>query len=324
MQKSYSLGNLCNTLNIQINNRHRASGDALATVRLFELLLQRDNTLGQQKSSKFYNVDASIISNLPEEAGVYYLHNQQGEIIYVGKSKNIRNRVFSHFSNENTSRALKMADEIFDISYELTGSELIALLLESYEIKNHKPKYNRLQRRTTNNSGIFTSVDEYNYICFRVESIESEIPLISFNSNKEAKERLFELSEKYNLCQKLCGLYDSQGACFYYQLKQCKGACIQKEPAEQYNMRAQKMISDLIMEWKNVIVIDKGRTENERSVVQVNNGKYMGFGYIDIDCVQNNIENLVDSIKNYPDNKDIRQIIKTYLRQHNVERIIRI
>jgi len=323
-QKSYSLGNLCNTLNIQINNRHRAAGDALATVRLFELLLQKDKTLGQQKSSKFYNVEASVISNLPEETGVYYLHNQQGEIIYVGKSKNIRTRVFSHFSNENTSRALKMADEIFDISYELTGSELIALLLESNEIKNHKPKYNRLQRRTTNNSGIFTSVDEYNYICFRVESIDKEIPLISFNSNKEAKERLFELSEKYNLCQKLCGLYDSQGACFYYQLKQCKGACIQKEPTEQYNMRAQKMISDLSMEWKNVIVIDKGRTENERSVVQVTNGKYMGFGYIDIDCIQNNIENLVDSIKNYPDNKDIRQIIKTYLRQHNVERIIRI
>lgn len=321
-QSSYSLGNLCNSLNIPLNNRHRASGDALATTRLFEFLLQKDESLGQQKSSKFYNIEASKISGLPEETGVYYFHNQQGDIIYIGKSKDIRSRVFAHFSNESTSRALKMTNEIFDISFELTGSELIALLLESNEIKNYKPKYNRQQRRATSNSGIFTYINEHNYICFRVESIENEIPLISFNSNKEAKERLFELAEEYKLCQKLCGLYESHGACFYYQIQQCNGACIQKEPVGQYNSRAQRMISDLSMEWKDFLVIDKGRTENERSVVQVANEKYMGFGYIDMDCIQNNPENLIDSIKKYPDNKDVKQIIKSYLRQHRVEKII--
>lgn len=144
--KSYSLGKLCDQLNIKIEGRHRAAGDALATVKLFEHLLKTDPTLGMLNSSKFYHIDASVIKNLPEEPGVYYFYDHNGEVIYIGKSKNLRNRVFSHFSNEKSDRTLKMIDEIHHISYELTGSELIALLLESDEIKTQKPKFNRRQR----------------------------------------------------------------------------------------------------------------------------------------------------------------------------------
>jgi DNA polymerase-3 subunit epsilon len=106
--KSYSLGKLCSDLDIRINGRHRAAGDALATVKLFEHLLKTDSTLGQFSSSKFYNIEASIIKNLPEEPGVYYFFDQNGDIIYIGKSTNIRTRVFTHFNNDKTSRAVKM------------------------------------------------------------------------------------------------------------------------------------------------------------------------------------------------------------------------
>ena len=321
--KSYSLGNLCNALNINVSNRHRASGDALATVRLFELLLQKDKTLGQKTNSKFYNIEASKISGLPEDAGVYYFHNQQGDIIYIGKSKDIRSRVFSHFSNESTVKSVKMADEIFDISYEITGSELIALLLESNEIKAHKPKFNRRQRRAQSHCGVFISTNEFGYICFAIENIKDEVPLVAFNSNNEAKDKLYILAEKYNLCQKLCGLYDAAGSCFYYQIKKCNGACVHKEDVEQYNIRAQKMIDELSLNWKNFLVIDKGRNADERSIIQVTNGKYIGFGYIDVDCIQS-ADSLTDCIKSYPDNKDVQQILRSYLRQHNVEKIIKI
>ncbi|MCK5169991.1 MAG: ribonuclease H-like domain-containing protein, partial [Bacteroidales bacterium] len=137
--KSYSLGKLCKELGIKIDGRHRATGDAFATVKLFEHLLKISPSLGQLNSSMFYHIDAKIIKNIPEEPGVYYFHDHNGDIIYIGKSKNIRIRVFSHFSNEKSERALKMVDEIHNISYELTGSELIALLMESDEIKTQKP-----------------------------------------------------------------------------------------------------------------------------------------------------------------------------------------
>lgn len=321
--KSYSLGKLCTDLGIIIDGRHRAVGDAYATVKLFEHLLKIDPTLDKVGSSKFYNVSADLIKSLPEEAGVYYFHNQAGDIIYVGKSKNIKTRVFSHFSNENTERALKMCDEVHDISYELTGSELIALLLESHEIKVQKTKYNRKQRRSTSHYGVYQFTNENGYICFKTEAIKNEFPVVSFYSAKEAREKMYQLSEKYELCQKLCGLYDASGACFYYQIKQCKGACVGEEPSIEYNKRVQEMLDELSYNWQNFFIIDKGRNDDEKSVVKIENGKYLGFGYVDTEFNGKNIDNLSDAIKPYPDNKDIQQIIRTYLRHNSVEMIFK-
>ncbi|MFO7829317.1 MAG: GIY-YIG nuclease family protein, partial [Bacteroidales bacterium] len=308
--------------NIPVNGRHRAAGDALATVKLFELLLKTDPTLAGLKSGKFFNINTSIIKNLPDATGVYYFHNQQGDIIYIGKSRNIRTRVLSHFNNEKTSRAIKMVDEIFDITYELTGSDLIAQLLESDEIKNHKPKYNRRQRRKTNHYGIYSYRNEFGYVCFKIDKIGEDLPLISFNSAREARERFFLLSEKHQLCQKLCGLYETGGPCFYYQLQQCKGACIQKEPAHDYNHRVNELIKQLSYDFQSFFIIDQGRTGVEKCVVKIENGKYFGFGYIDHDLINNDTEILSDVIKKYPDNKDVQQIIRTYLKQYSVEKII--
>jgi len=321
--RSYSLGKICADLGIVIDGRHRAAGDALATVKLFEHLLKTDSTLGHLNSSKFYHIDASIIKSLPEEPGVYYFHDHNGDVIYIGKSKNLKTRVFSHFSNEKTPKALKMVDEIHNISYELTGSELIALLLESDEIKTQKPKYNRRQRRASSHYGIYSYIDDSGYICFKTEGIKKENPVVSFNSAKEARDRLYVLSEKFELCQKLCNLYDTTGACFYYQLKHCKGACIQEESPNDYNLRAQAMLDELSYDWQNFYIIDAGRNDDEKSVVKIENGKYMGFGYIDTESIGNNIESLSDVIKVYPDNRDIQQIIRTYLKQHSVEMLIK-
>ncbi len=140
--KSYSLGNLCRDLHIQIENRHRAAGDALATIKIFEKLLsiQKENGLYQSVSNGISAnlhpaLDPLIFSKLPENAGVYYLMNERQEIIYIGKSNNLKNRIISHFQGSKARRAGQMRDETASISFEITGSELIALLLESFEIK---------------------------------------------------------------------------------------------------------------------------------------------------------------------------------------------
>ena len=152
---SYGLGNLCKELGIEINNRHRASGDALATVKLFELLLQASETdynsdiITNSKISKLnVALDINKLQKLPEEPGVYYFYNENNNLIYIGKSKNIHQRVMTHLSNNSSKRAMQMRDETADIDFELTGNELIALLKESEEIKLNKPRFNRAQRRT--------------------------------------------------------------------------------------------------------------------------------------------------------------------------------
>ena len=328
---SYSLGKLCDELQIKIDNRHRAAGDAIATSKIFDILLSLDRN-NQNKESLFLkpeltnlnpDLDIESIKELPEETGVYYFYNKYKNIIYIGKSKNIHKRVITHLSNNSSKRAVEMKDRITCISYETTGNELIALLLESDEIKKHKPVYNRAQRRTSLCHGIFTYKDANGYIRFCMEKNRGEKkPLASYESKNKAREFLNRLIENFNLCQKLSGLYNSPGACFQHQIGICHGACIQKESPEKYNQRATKAQRTFEFEYQNFLIICQGKSSEERTVVKIENGKYIGFGYVDITEINTGYELLHDCIKLYPDNRDVQYIIKSYLKRNKVEKII--
>ena len=249
-KRSYSLGNLCDDLGIKVIDRHRATGDALATVKLFEMLLSANGgklkgaSTALSKKNLHPDFDTTIISKLPHETGVYQFLNEKGDIIYIGKSNDIRDRVISHFNSTATKKALEMRSHITDIGYDLTGSELVALLKESFDIKKHKPLYNRAQRRTMNHFGIYSYIDGNGYIRFQIgqNSTNEDLPMVSFNNAVEAKNYLSLLVEKYKLCQKLCGLYNSSEGCFHYQIKECYGACLGEERPDDYNRRAQQVI----------------------------------------------------------------------------------
>ena len=330
--RSYSLGNICQELSINNNGRHRAFGDVLATAELFDLLLNLNRSSGlnlfDNKSLIFKNLnpslDPAVLGNLPEETGLYYFYDDHGSIIYIGKSKNIRSRVYSHLSSNSTRKAIDMKQKIVDISYELTGSELIALLKESSEIKKHKPLYNRMQRRSLFQYGLFHSADENGYINFCIEknSEKNEAPLMSFSSKKEAVEFLYHRIEKYELCQKLCGLYPTNGNCFHYELTKCNGACIGEEKPDLYNQRAEQFISSLSYNPPNTILFDKGRHLNEYSVIKIKNGRYLGFGYLDADEAITSPDMIDEYITRYSDNREVHYIIKNYLKKHRVLRRI--
>lgn len=334
--RSYSLGNLCSSLGININNRHRAAGDALATTRLLEMLLKKSEDQGSPDiitSSYTFNtkilhpsLDISVIDSLPEETGVYYFLNDRKQVIYIGKSKNIRKRVLSHLGNSGSKRAIELTGNIAGIDYELTGSELVALLVESSEIKKHLPRYNRAQRRIIMHYGLFSRKDPQGYLNLSVDRTSkrpNETPVTCFSSLAEARTTLSRLIERHWLCQKLCGLYQTDGACFHYGIRQCNGACIGKEPAGIYNNRVTKALSHYYYENRNFLIIDRGRNAEERSVVQIENGKYMGFGFIDTGESYVHLDNILDCVKVYEDHRDIHQIIRSYLGRRDVEKIIR-
>ena len=319
--RSYSLGNLCNSLNINIENRHRASGDALATVKLFEILLHKnkeENVLSDFIKNDYVNLrfppglKRSTIDKLPETYGVYYLINENGEIIYIGKSNNIRKRILSHFNNKQSRKALELRNSISDISFEETGNELIALLLESDEIKKLQPFFNRAQKRTVLNYCIHIIKNENGYLTFQIGK-EKENLLITPGSYDHALEIIDKLVIKFNLCQKLCGVYSIVHACFGYSVKQCHGACVGKEEPVEYNKRVQLAIDSLQYKNPSFLIIDRGRSISEKSIVQIEKGKYVGYGYFEPEFVNHDPDTLKDFIKFKEDNKDVNRIIRNYL-----------
>ncbi|MBL7111567.1 MAG: GIY-YIG nuclease family protein [Bacteroidales bacterium] len=334
--RSYSLGKLCGDLGIKIENRHRAAGDALATVELLKILMKQSNQEGAEDvlaasarpnlKNLHPQLDQAYLDNIPEETGVYYFLNDQHQVIYIGKSKNIRKRILSHLSNNASRRSIELKESIAQVEYELTGSELVALLVESSEIKKHSPFYNRAQKRKTMQYGLYSFKDENGYMNLKIDKTSgraNETPHTCFTAKSEATSILSKLSERHWLCQKLCGLYETDGACFHHEIRQCNGACVGKESAAIYNNRVTKAIGTFYYENKNFLIIDKGRINTERSVVQVEQGKYIGFGYLDVDESYLHMESFLDCVKIYEDNRDIHQIIKTYMNKNNVEKIIR-
>ena len=321
--KSYSLGKICNYLDIRIHDRHRASGDALATVKLFEHLLQVSKNQNQfmaslpglNKKDLHPNLKPETLNAIPEETGTYYFFNDQQELIYIGKSKNIRSRVLSHLRNYSSKKSIELMNSIAEIDYELTGSDLVALLKESHEIKQNRPIYNRAQRRSISIYGLYSYYDNDGYLRFAIQrnNGKSEIPLRSFSNLRSGKSYLNLKADQYELCQKLCGLYPSAGSCFNYEIMQCKGACIGKEPPENYNERVLKVIHENVIEQDNYFLVERGRVDGEIAVVQVQCGKYIGYGYADNSCIDGNTGLLADCIQHFDDNRDVQQIIRTYI-----------
>jgi len=330
--KSYSLGNICNDLNISINGRHRASGDALATVKLLEILIARDIEINGSRTSLLKNtmvsklnpkLDIAKVESIPDEPGVYYFYNEKRDLIYIGKSRNLQQRIATHLSNNSTNRSMEMRDLIADIDWETTGSELIALLKESFEIKLNKPVYNRAQRRTGFQWGIFSFFDQNGYLNYRYGQInDDEVPVSVFTSKEKTKSKLGSLVETYRLCQKLSGLYETEGACFHYQVGICKGACIGKETPHDYNERASKATDEFIFTRRNFFIIDKGHYDEERCAVKIVNGKYSGYGYFNINDMGFGLAAVHECIKPSIGNSDIQVILKQYLKSNRVEKII--
>jgi len=150
---------------------------------------------------------------------------------------------------------------------------------------------------------------------------DEEDHLAIFTSRDKARAALERLIGTYNLCQKLTGLYDTDGACFHHQVGICRGACCGKESPAEYNERAEKALDEFIFTKQNFFIIDTGRNPEERCAVKIFNGKYAGYGYFNINDVGFGLTAIHDCIKSSRDNRDIQVILKSYLKRNRVEKI---
>jgi DNA polymerase-3 subunit epsilon len=320
---SYSLGKLTRSLGIPVSDRHRAAGDAQATVTLFKMLLAKDTSKTIISESirlePKYQMEPrllDIIDSLPSIIGVYYMHDANGEVVYIGKSKNIKRRVNQHFTSTNPKQR-KMQLKVAAVTYEETGSELVALLKESEEIKQIRPYFNRALKRSKFTHGLFSFEDNNGYINLKVAQVNGKAnPITTFSNGRSAKQFMIKLADEHNLCQKLTGLHNTSSNCFNYTIKQCYGACIEEESFSDYNSRIQQIIDHHSFENQNMVIVDRGRDVDERSAILIENGQFKGFGFYNLNYQINNLEILQSIITPMQHNRDSQHIIQTYLRKN--------
>lgn len=329
--RSYSLGKLCDALQVKIENRHRAMGDAAATAEIFSMLLQNDTgdhiTTALKRNSKEQHlpphISKSSLDALPAKPGVYYFLNSEGKVIYVGKAKNIRSRVYNHFTyadKNGKENALRL--ETHEVTYELTGNELIALLLESEEIKRRTPKFNEAQKIWTHNYCIFQYQDQLGYTHLAIEKYNRKKDVLKiFTNYLDARAFLIQQADLYNLCPKLCHIQTVTKACYDYSTGKCFGACIQEESASDYNAR----LNDMTALWKEengtYFIVGSGRQPDESSVIYVENGHYLGFGFFENTVGITDADFIKDCIKWRPDTPDAQRILAQYLEQFPQHRV---
>lgn len=329
-QPSYSLGNLCKNLNIKIKGRHRAGGDAKATVKLFGILLEKDNGMISEMldDSKIKylpdSLDYKTIQKIPEETGVYFFHNDYGDVIFAGKSMDIKSQVVHHFTLKPASkRKLKILEEVTRISYETTGSELIAQIKESYEVSKHKPKYNRSPRSTSFKYGIFKERDKKGYHQLQVRKVKrGERPEVYYESHVDAELSLFRRIQEFNLCPKLCGKDKSKGACANYQIDRCNGACIQEEKKQLYNTRVEDSLAYFRYPFTNFFIVGEGRTIGESSVICIENEKFIGYGYFKQDTNKEVSKLRQEIVEMRGKHAEINKLIRSYLKKNKLDRVI--
>ncbi|MFV0188015.1 GIY-YIG nuclease family protein [Empedobacter falsenii] len=254
-----------------------------------------------------------LVDQVPKNiCGVYYLYNDKQDIIYIGKSIDIRKRLIQHFKSLD-KKEIKLQHFTHSIQFENTGNELIALLRESELIKQNLPLFNRAQRKIKFFYALNKEINSDGYHALIVKKIDnSGNEIISFTSLNEAKDYLFYITDKYKLCQKINGLYKTKSSCFQYSLDECNGACINREEVKLYNKRVRQFLKTIHLPKKDFLFELVGRTENEKGIVLIEKGVYKGFGYCD--HLIENLDEMKSFIEQKQDNKDVRKILFRHIK----------
>ncbi|BAU55227.1 exonuclease domain-containing protein [Mucilaginibacter gotjawali] len=317
---SYSLGKLCRHLGIDNESRHRAAGDAEATSQLFSLLLQKDinnhipQALKQNSKEQVLppNLPRKDVDALPSSPGIYYFHDEKGKVIYVGKAKNLKKRVSSHFAGNNPGpQRQEFLRNICHISFQLCGTELIAFVLEAVEIKRLWPRYNRSLKRFEQAYSLYAFEDQRGYLRLAVDKHRKMTGSIySCNTLFEARSVILQLIDTFELCPKLCFIQTNTEPCIGVNREKC--ACEGIEPPEAYNKRVNAAIDELNNALPTFAIRDAGRTDEEHSCLLIEKGKFYGMGFISHYFDVDNLQQLKNHLTPYPGNDYIKGMVANY------------
>jgi DNA polymerase-3 subunit epsilon len=320
---SYSLGNLCRSLDINVKNRHRAMGDAAATTELFHRIFEADRGLliksmlkkGSGDEYLPIHLSSEDLEQMPDRPGIYYFHDAKGKIIYVGKAKRLRKRVISHFSNNDVSkRKQDLMRMVHKISFKETGNELMMSVMESIEIKRIWPLFNRSQKKFENRFGICSYVDQRGVLRLGVVKKKKHLVLhTSFPYQLDGMRLLNKLAREHKLCPKMCFLQLETVECVGQEEDFCEGVCTNAEKVERYNKKVTKVIADLQTLNPTIAVFGEGRKPNEKSCILIGKNDYLATGFVEEHLIKKiKLDKLKKKLEPAASNEFIRSMVLNY------------
>ena len=319
---SYSLGNLCRSLSLPLDNRHRAGGDAKATVKLFEHCLANGGDEHMQQMLKKSSAEQWLplrltkadIIQLPGCPGVYYFHDEKGTIVYVGKAINIKKRVSSHFTHNDPNRKRQNFLRIIcKVTFKECATELEAIVLESTEIKKLWPKYNYSQKQPAQKFALYMFEDNRGYQRLAIDKKKKNVPqLYNFNLLHEGLVMLKKMVEEFELNEKLC---------FIDKTPFTEIELTQIEPPTSYNIKIKNAIQALELQLPTFAVMDKGIKEEEKLCLLIERGSFWGMGYLPSSTTISSTSDLKNYLNPYADNDTIRNSIYSFVEKNPEKRI---
>ena len=248
---------------------------------------------------------------------MYYIHNEAGKIIYIGKSKNIKKRVLSHLTSK-TRKAEKIQKGIHHVTYELCGNECLALLKEQHEIKKNQPRLNHAMKYRHFPMGIRRdSSSPYHRLSIEQVRLDG-VYLDVFKNKKEAEGRLRFWLEEFSFVHSKPHLHVSRGVLSLWN-KKCGGACVGKEKCEAYNSRVQAVADSLLYPHEDMLIIDKGKSVSEKSFILIKDGLFQGYGYFQLNHQINSLDKIETRLIKIEDNRDTQAVIRSFLRKNVIK-----
>ena len=261
---SKSLASLQAYFGIRNSRQHRALSDAEATAQVLARFIEMAGELQIDTLEDFLRLqyakpnyarrktkrEKSLrekVREFPERPGVYIMTSQYGDVLYVGKAKNLRNRVSSYFAESHTqgTKLAKMMRAVKDISYEETGSELSALLLESRKIKELRPRFNAMERWYKPQSFLRLDVqNDFPELTFIREPAQDGAEYYGPFKSRDAAEALMDILNhafKLRECGEKFRIGADQKPCLYHDIQRCGAPCALFQTKEEYHQEVRKM-----------------------------------------------------------------------------------
>lgn len=324
-QASYSLGKLVRSLGIPIADRHRASGDALATLKLFALLLSKDmeKTILRSMIKSDIKTGLSpklldIVESLPNTVGIYYIHNEEGNIIYIGKSNNIKKKLQQHFTS-TSSIFKKIQKETYTVTFEKTGNELIAQLKETEELTINKPIYNKITRKAIYPYSLYVKTNSNGYLYWSIDKTDGrKRNVMAFNSPAEGIKFVDKLITEHQLNIFVDGFYSKKSK----KITTENFSDTIETPFPEYNENLLAVLEPFNIDKGTIKLIDVGRKVNEKSAIILDNGKLIGYCFYDLNHQVNDSKRIEGNLTPIAFQRNNRNIILNYINKRKGYKLI--